>query len=685
MSGTPLHNAPYNGISCKQSWKGLALKRCMKAGLFAWLSLWFLHPGLSGQEAVQPDSIAVSFVIPPAPTGYPVLADADTLFLIRAPLGPFSAKERADAIEQKITVLMRAQELPGDSVRVAESAMMSTLMIDTTAIMVVTDDDARLAGRPRNELAGEYASKMWSAVKIAQAQFSLRSLLVAGGIILLSLAGTILVFWLMAKFFPRVYDLLESWEGRVFRSIHVRSFEIISADTLTSIFIVVAKGIRLVLSLGVIYLFLSNSFGQLPWTRTWDISPILGGVLGIILVTAVGGALARGVNSFFTLMVIKIPGWRGTLIKPVRVKTVEVLSEDRIAELLTFGFKVLRFGALIVIGYFYVTLVFSFFVFSRTWAGTLVKYIVTPLLNVFSAFISYLPQLFFIVVIIFVTRGLVKIVKALFAEVGRGAISFPGFHAEWAQPTYKIVRFLIFVFAAIVIFPYLPGSDSPAFQGISVFLGILFSLGSTSAISNIVSGVVLTYMRPFNEGDRVKIADTTGDVIEKTLLVTRVRTVKNVDITIPNAMVLGSHIINFSSSAKARGLILHTTVTIGYDVPWRKVHELLVAAAAATEHILKEPPPFVLQTRLDDFYPTYELNAYTGEPNLMSGIYSVLHQNIQDKFHEAGVEIMSPHYSAVRDGNQVAIPADYLPKSYSAPAFRIFPWGNPAEQKSPRQ
>jgi small-conductance mechanosensitive channel len=656
-----------------------------KVALLALVLVVSLHCRLSGQEIVQADTAVTLSTNPDTLPGYPVMAGEDTLFFIHAHLGPFTAKDRSDAITRKITGLIESRELPGDSLHVVESAMMSSLVIDTTVIMVVTDDDAALAGQPRSELATTYASKVWKVVKIVQAQYSMRSLLIAGGIILLSLAGTILIFWLVSRFFPRLYDVLESWEGKVFRSLHIRSFEIINADTLTSFFIVVAKGVRLVLSLGVIYLFLSNSFGQLPWTRSWDIGPILGGILGIILVTAIGGTLAKGVNSFFRVMVDKVPGWKGSLIKPVKVKTVEVLSEDRIVELLSFGFKTLRFGALIVIGYFYTTIVFSFFAFSRTWAQTLVNYIVGPLLNVFTAFISFLPQLFFIVVIVFVTRGFVKIIKAMFAEVGRGAISLPGFYAEWAEPTYKIVRFLVFAFAAIMIFPYLPGSDSPAFQGVSVFLGILFSLGSTSAVSNIVSGTVLTYMRPFNKGDRVKIADTTGDVIEKTLLVTRIRTVKNVDITIPNAMVLGSHIINFSSAAKERGLILHTTVTIGYDAPWRQVHDLLTSAAATTSHILKTPPPFVLQTSLDDFYPSYELNAYTDQPNIMAGIYSELHQNIQDKFNEAGVEIMSPHYAAVRDGNQIALPPDYLPKPYAAPGFRIFPWGNSSGEKGPKQ
>jgi small-conductance mechanosensitive channel len=176
-------------------------------------------------------------------------------------------------------------------------------------------------------------------------------------------------------------------------------------------------------------------------------------------------------------------------------------------------------------------------------------------------------------------------------------------------------------------------------------------------------------------GDRVKIADTVGDVTEKTLFVTRIRTVKNVDVTIPNAMVLANHIINFSSLCKeGNGLILHTQVTLGYDVPWRKVHQLLIAAAESTESLEPVPRPFVLQKSLDDFYVTYELNAFTRTPETMAKVYSDLHQNIQDQLHGAGIEITSPHYSAIRDGNQIAIPADYLPTDYQPPAFKIHPF-----------
>jgi small-conductance mechanosensitive channel len=206
---------------------------------------------------------------------------------------------------------------------------------------------------------------------------------------------------------------------------------------------------------------------------------------------------------------------------------------------------------------------------------------------------------------------------------------------------------------------------------VSIFLGVLFSLGSTSAIANLIAGLVITYMRAFKIGDRVKIGDDVGDVIEKKLLLTRIRTIKNEDITIPNSTILSRHTINFSSASQSLGLILHTTVTIGYDAPWRTVHQLLISAAKNTPGILDQPEPFVLQTSLDNSYVSYQINAYTNEPNRMAEIYSGLHQNIQDKFNEAKVEIMSPHYQAIRDGNQTTIPADYLPQEYQAPAFRI--------------
>lgn len=202
-------------------------------------------------------------------------------------------------------------------------------------------------------------------------------------------------------------------------------------------------------------------------------------------------------------------------------------------------------------------------------------------------------------------------------------------------------------------------------------MGVLFTFGSAGALGNVVAGLVLTYMRAFKIGDRVTIGEVTGDVIEKTLLVTRVRTIQNEMISVPNSTVMNNHTVNFSSDAAVNGLILHTTVTIGYDAPWRQVHQLLIDAALATDLIEQEPAPYVLQTSLDDYYVSYRINAYTKAPNKQARIYSQLHQNIQDKFNEAGVEIMSPHYKALRDGNATTIPAEHLPKDYEAPAFQV--------------
>jgi small-conductance mechanosensitive channel len=188
-------------------------------------------------------------------------------------------------------------------------------------------------------------------------------------------------------------------------------------------------------------------------------------------------------------------------------------------------------------------------------------------------------------------------------------------------------------------------------------------------VAHAVAGTILTYMRAFQVGDFVRIGNDLGEVVEKTLLVTRILTQKNEIVTIPNGTVLGGVVVNYSAEAKNKGVIFHTTVTIGYNAPWRKVHDLLISASLATEGVLQAPPPFVLQTALNDFYVAYELNAYTAKPKNMQNIYSVLHQNIQDKFNEAGVEINSPHYTSLRDGNQTTIPDNYLADDYHSPVF----------------
>ena len=320
---------------------------------------------------------------------------------------------------------------------------------------------------------------------------------------------------------------------------------------------------------------------------------------------------------------------------------------------------------------FLLSYTFSLFPLTQGISTTLLDALVGAFESIWNGFVDYLPNLAMLFVIGSICYYLTKLFKIFFLGIERGDLHVSGFYPDWAQPTFDLVRFLLIAFALVVSFPYLPGSGTGALQGVSIFFGVLLTFGSSSAVSNAVAGVFITYMRPYKIGDRIRVGDTFGDVIEKNLLITRIRTIKNVEVTVPNGTVLSSQIINLSAEAKTNRLILNTSVTIGYDAPWRTVHELLIAAARATEHVLESPAPFVLQTALNDFNVSYEINAYTDQPNLSHLIYSELHANIQEKFNQGGVEIMSPNYFALRDGNTVTIPEADRPAGYDAPSFRV--------------
>jgi small-conductance mechanosensitive channel len=272
--------------------------------------------------------------------------------------------------------------------------------------------------------------------------------------------------------------------------------------------------------------------------------------------------------------------------------------------------------------------------------------------------VAFLPDLVKIIIIIICFRYLVKGIRYIMNEIAEGKLKINGFYPDWARPTFVIVRMLLYSFMFVMIWPLLPSSNSEVFQGVSVFIGLIVSLGSSSIIGNVMAGMVMTYMRPFHIGDLIRYGDTEGFVIEKTVLVTRIRTRKNDVITIPNSNLLTSQTSNYTVAAKDYGIIVHTKVTIGYDMKWDLIRQLLLEAAAATPGIAKTPKPFVMVTALDDFYVEYEINAYTHHADLLSTTYSVLRQNILDKFHTAGVEIMSPHIFAHRNDLELQIPKE---------------------------
>ncbi|MGW8314789.1 MAG: mechanosensitive ion channel family protein [Bacteroidales bacterium] len=491
-----------------------------------------------------------------------VLFRGDTLFVIRAMLGPFSPRERVENSERNLATLQKAERIRLDSFRISEIDGYSIVSYMDQAVIHVSDEDAHLAGTTRQELAEKYLTNLRNAFT----------------------------------------DLHESRSG--------------------------------------IY-----------WVKR--IGYTLLTLLGLILIFVVMNRLFRWINK-------RLSRYEQG-IKRKRTSLIRYFLPNQSPNVFLFLSKVVRVLLIILVLFLYLPLLFSFFPQTENLVNRFYQYIADPVKSVGRGLLNFLPNLFYIFVIIVIARYLIRILNMLSSEIEIERLKIKGFHKDWAQPTANIIKIILYAFTLVFIFPYLPGSNSPAFKGVSIFLGVLFSLGSTSAIANIVAGIVITYMRPFMLGDRVKIGESVGDVLEKNLLVTRIRTIKNEEITIPNATIINAHLWNYSKSASSIGIILHTTVTIGYNVSPKKVIGLLLKAAQNTKDLSREFKPFVLQKSLSDFYVEYELNVYTKQPKKMALLRSDLNNSIQEVFNQSNVEIMSPHYSAYRDGNASTVPVSELP------------------------
>lgn len=384
-----------------------------------------------------------------------------------------------------------------------------------------------------------------------------------------------------------------------------------------------------------------------------------------ILVLVIQYLLFKLTNYLFRKLRRQIIWVKQNKLKSITVRDYEFLNTHRQGRILIFLNNILRYIILLIQLMFSVPMLFAIFPQTENLAMRLFTYIIEPIKMVIKSVVEYIPNLFIIIVIYYCIKYIIKGIQYIANEIESEKLKITGFYPDWAQPTFNIIRFLLYAFMIAMIYPYLPGSDSGVFQGISVFVGLIISLGSSTVIGNIIAGFVITYMRPFKLGDRIKLNETTGNVIEKTPFVTRIRTPKNEVVTIPNSFIMSSHTVNYSASARQFGLIIHTTVSIGYDIPWRQVHQLLINAARSTPGVQSHPKPFVLETELQDYYPCYQINAYIKDADQLAQIYSDLHQNIQDVFNEAGIEIMSPHYYAERDGSDITIPPEYNQKPNS--------------------
>jgi small-conductance mechanosensitive channel len=352
---------------------------------------------------------------------------------------------------------------------------------------------------------------------------------------------------------------------------------------------------------------------------------------------------------FFKRLNAKIEKDGNEKIKPLYINKFKILSPKQVIKVINFFLKLIKYLVTVIQLVLTIPIVFSLFSATKNIASLLFGYILNPIKRIVIGAIDYIPNLFMIVIIIIVTHYVLRVFKYFASQIEKGKLQIPGFYTEWARPTLRILQVLLWAFTVAVIYPYLPGSESKAFQGVSVFIGIIFSVGSTSAIGNLVAGLVITYMRPFKLGDRVQIKDITGFVVEKNLMVVRLKTHKNEYVTFPNMIILGSNIINYNTSSDEdeEGLIIYTEITFGYATPWQTIHDILINAALNTEYVQKKPKPFVLQTKLDDFYASYQINCYTKEVSKLPSIYAELYANIQTGFREAGLDLTTAHYRII--------------------------------------
>lgn len=351
-------------------------------------------------------------------------------------------------------------------------------------------------------------------------------------------------------------------------------------------------------------------------------------------------------------------------VQGLKIESFEILRAENIWLVLTRCNNFISWVLVFVLVYAGVEFILSQYPWTRATSNILLDWLIDPLKQMLLSIVEYLPSLVFLAILVTITRYCIKLLYLFFLGVEKERVVLQGFEPEWALPTYKLCRFFIIVLAAVLAYPYIPGSGSAAFQGLSIFLGVMVSLGASSAVASIVAGYAITYRRAFKIGDMIKVGEHTGVVEDMRLLVTHLRTFHNEEVVLPNSQLLNSSVINLSRPAQADGLVIHTSVGIGYETPWRQVEAMLKEAASRTRSLKTSPAPFVLVKNLGDYGIEYQLNVYVSGPTHLPHRYADLHRNILDVFNEYGVAIMTPSYVADPDDQKLVPPHGW----YAAPA-----------------
>jgi small-conductance mechanosensitive channel len=398
----------------------------------------------------------------------------------------------------------------------------------------------------------------------------------------------------------------------------------------------------------------------------------LGAILALLVAAALGRAIVRRLRAAFARRY-------EARIRDLAIQSFQIVRGRQLWRLLDGLLNFAWAAAFLAASYATLRYVLSLFPWTRAAGNGLSSTVLEPLRSMTTGVVAALPRLVFLAIVFVVTRYVLKLARLFFEGVAAGTVKLQTFDAEWALPTYRLLRLFVVAFAVVIAYPYVPGSHSAAFKGVSLFVGVVFSLGSSSLIGNLIAGYSMTYRRAFRIGDRVKIGDHLGEVVQMRLLMTHLRTPKNEEVVVPNSTILNAEVVNFSSMARERGLILHSTVGIGYETPWRQVEALLLEAARRTPGLMPDPPPFVREKSLGDFCVTYEINVHSDAPQRMEHLYAELHRNILDVFNEYGVQIMTPAYEGDPESPKV-VPQD---RWYAAPAEPPLPPNRAAAVRNP--
>ena len=343
-------------------------------------------------------------------------------------------------------------------------------------------------------------------------------------------------------------------------------------------------------------------------------------------------------------------------LKEVETATAKSVQAQAIAALVSYGLNFILLVVFFLGFYYYLSFILLAFAETRYFAQLLLTYLTEPVLLIFKGIVSYIPNMIMLALITWITLYIIRGMRVFFDAVEAGTFEMGDFEKHWINPTFNIARVVVILIALVFAVPYIPGSDSAAFQGLTILVGAMLSLGANSVVSNMLAGLFVIYRRSTSIGDRIQIGDHIGDVVQIKLMETHLKSIKNELISIPNAQLMNSDVVNFSKKTDGSGLLLHTTVGIGYEEPPEKVEAMLIEAAHRTKGIKSKPEPFVLWTALADYAINYQINGYTTRGSIIPKIRSDLHRNIVAVFNENNVQIMTPSYMA--DPPEPKIPAE---------------------------